>query len=47
VGTAREVVSRRLADLARRGPVATDRGQIRLTDRGALARLATLDAAPG
>lgn len=47
VGTAREVVSRRLADLARRGLVATDRGQIRLTDRDALARLATLDEPPG
>lgn len=41
IGTAREVVSRRLEAMARSGMVATDRGRIRLTDRDALARLVT------
>jgi len=40
IGTAREVVSRRLEALARQGHVTTDRGRIHLTDRGALTRLA-------
>lgn len=40
IGSAREVVSRRLDAFAREGWVQTDRGQVRLTDRGALARLA-------
>lgn len=39
LGTAREVVSRHVAELARRGFVAAARGEIRLVDRGALARL--------
>lgn len=40
IGSAREVVSRRLDALARRGLVATERGLIRLTDPATLARLA-------
>lgn len=40
IGSAREVVSRRLEALARRGLVATDRGRVELRDRAALARLA-------
>lgn len=40
IGSAREVVSRRLDGFAREGWVETDRGLVRLTDRGALARLA-------
>lgn len=40
IGTAREVVPRRLEGFARRGWVATDRGQVRLRDPGALRRLA-------
>jgi CRP/FNR family transcriptional regulator len=42
IGTAREVVSRRLEALARQGLVETDRGRIRLTDRDRLARLAAV-----
>ncbi|MDP2085554.1 MAG: Crp/Fnr family transcriptional regulator [Gemmobacter sp.] len=41
IGTAREVVSRRLDAMARQGQVTTDRGRIHLIDRDALARLAT------
>lgn len=40
IGTAREVVSRQLDALARKGLVETDRGRIRLTDPDGLARLA-------
>jgi len=40
IGSAREVVSRRLEALAKRGLVATDRGRVALRDRAALARLA-------
>jgi CRP/FNR family transcriptional regulator, anaerobic regulatory protein len=40
IGSAREVVSRRLDAMARQGLVATDRGQVRLTDPAALRRLA-------
>ncbi|PWE30443.1 Crp/Fnr family transcriptional regulator [Maritimibacter sp. 55A14] len=43
VGTAREVVSRRLESFRQRGWVRLDRGRITLTDRAALARLAGLD----
>lgn len=40
IGSAREAVSRQLAQLAREGLVAQTRGQIRLIDRRALERLA-------
>ena len=40
LGTAREVVGRQLKELERRGWVAVSRGQIALTDRGALSSLA-------
>lgn len=40
LGTAREVVSRQLSDFQRRDMVALARGEIRLTDRPALERLA-------
>jgi len=40
IGSVREVVSRRLEALARRGLVATDRGRVALQDRAALRRLA-------
>lgn len=40
IGSAREVVSRRLEAWARSGIVATDRGQVRLTDPAALRQLA-------
>lgn len=40
IGSAREVVSRRLDALARRGLVATERGLIRILDEAALRRLA-------
>jgi CRP/FNR family transcriptional regulator len=43
IGTAREVVSRRLESFARRGWVETDRGTVRLTDPAALTRLAATD----
>ncbi|MBP1805979.1 Crp/Fnr family transcriptional regulator [Rubellimicrobium aerolatum] len=43
VGTAREVVSRRLDGFARRGWVATDRGQVHLRDAAALRRLAAAE----
>ena len=43
IGSAREVVSRRLESFARRGWVETDRGTVRLTDPAALARLAATD----
>jgi CRP/FNR family transcriptional regulator len=39
IGSAREVVSRRLDAMARKGWVATDRGRVLLTDVGALRRL--------
>jgi CRP/FNR family transcriptional regulator len=45
IGTAREVVSRRLESFARRGWVETDRGTVRLTDTAALTRLAVADGA--
>lgn len=40
IGSAREVVSRRLEAMARRGLVTTDRGRVVLRDAAALARLA-------
>lgn len=40
IGTAREVVSRRLDAMARQGLLQTDRGRIRLIDRAGLERLA-------
>lgn len=40
LGTAREVVSRQLTEFQKRGWVASGRGEITLTDRAALARLA-------
>jgi len=43
IGSAREVVSRRLESFVRRGWVETDRGTVRLTDPAALARLAATD----
>ncbi len=43
IGTAREVVSRRLDALARRGVVALDRGVVRILDAGTLSELASLD----
>jgi CRP/FNR family transcriptional regulator len=45
IGSAREVVSRRLDSFARRGWVETDRGTVRLTVPAALARLAATDGA--
>lgn len=44
IGTAREVVSRRLDALARRGIVALDRGVVRILDAETLSELASLDA---
>lgn len=41
LGTAREVVSRHLHELHRRGWVASGRGSLRLSDRAALTRLAS------
>jgi CRP/FNR family transcriptional regulator len=41
LGTAREVVFRSLRSMAARGVVATARGEVRLLDRAALARLAS------
>jgi CRP/FNR family transcriptional regulator len=46
IGSAREVVSRRLDSFARRGWVETDRGTVRLIAPAALARLAATDG-PG
>ncbi|MDT8855867.1 Crp/Fnr family transcriptional regulator [Paracoccaceae bacterium Fryx2] len=43
IGSAREVVSRRLDSFARRGWVETDRGRVRLTAPAALRRLAEAD----
>jgi CRP/FNR family transcriptional regulator len=43
IGSAREVVSRRLEAWARAGIVATDRGQVRLADLAALRQLAAGD----
>jgi CRP/FNR family transcriptional regulator len=40
IGTAREVVSRRLDALARRGIVALERGQVRILDAQTLSELA-------
>lgn len=40
IGSAREVVSRRLETMARRGWIATERGQVRVVDRDSLSRLA-------
>ncbi|MFN7091173.1 MAG: Crp/Fnr family transcriptional regulator, partial [Allorhizobium sp.] len=40
IGTAREVVSRRLEALSSKGVVENERGQIRLVDRGELSRMA-------
>lgn len=40
IGSAREVVSRRLDALARRGVVTLERGQVRVIDRDALKDLA-------
>ncbi|MCB6177226.1 Crp/Fnr family transcriptional regulator [Rhodobacter sp. Har01] len=42
IGSAREVVSRRLEGFQRQGWVETDRGQVRLTDPGALRGLAAV-----
>jgi CRP/FNR family transcriptional regulator len=43
IGSAREVVSRRLDALARRGIVALDRGVVRILDAGSLRELAEID----
>lgn len=43
LGTAREVVSRQLHEFQRRGWIETSRGQIRLTERASLARVADPD----
>ena len=40
IGTAREVVSRRLEALVSKGVVANERGQIRIINRAELARMA-------
>ena len=40
IGTAREVVSRRLEALASKGVVASERGQIRIIEKGEVARMA-------
>jgi CRP/FNR family transcriptional regulator len=45
IGSAREVVSRRLDAFARRGWVRTERGAVIVTDRVALERLAATQAA--
>ncbi|WP_347313249.1 Crp/Fnr family transcriptional regulator [Defluviimonas sp. SAOS-178_SWC] len=42
IGSAREVVSRRLDALARSGLVATERGAVRIRDRNGLSRLAAV-----
>jgi CRP/FNR family transcriptional regulator len=42
IGTAREVISRRLDALARRGIVAMARGQVRILDAEALGEIAAL-----
>ena len=47
IGSAREVVSRRLDGFARQGWVVTERGAVRLTDPAALARLAALGESGG
>ena len=44
IGTAREVVSRRLDALARRGILALDRGVVRILDAETLSELASLEA---
>ena len=44
IGSAREVISRRLDGFARRGWVRRDRGHVTLVDRAALARLARIEA---
>ncbi|WP_095589841.1 Crp/Fnr family transcriptional regulator [Actibacterium ureilyticum] len=44
IGSAREVISRRLEALSKRGLVRLDRGVVTLTDRPGLARLAEIDA---
>lgn len=44
IGSAREVVSRRLDALAKRGVVQLDRGCVTLTDRAALSALVAIDA---
>ena len=44
IGSAREVISRRLDGLAQRGWVRRDRGHVTLLDRAALARLARIEA---
>lgn len=43
LGTAREVISRQLKDIARRGWIETTRGHVRVLDRDALARMAGED----
>jgi len=43
IGTAREVVSRRLDALARRGIVALERGVVRILDAETLAELANAE----
>jgi CRP/FNR family transcriptional regulator len=43
IGSAREVVSRRLDHFTRQGWVETDRGQVRIRDRATLQRLAEMD----
>lgn len=46
IGTAREVVSRRLDALAKAGLVRLDRGLVTIEDAAGLARIAATDAAP-
>ncbi|MBT9372484.1 Crp/Fnr family transcriptional regulator [Rhizobium sp. CSW-27] len=43
IGTAREVVSRRLEAMASKGWIASERGSVRLLDRAALAKMALQD----
>jgi len=43
LGTAREVISRQLAEFQRREWVAQSRGEIRILDRGAIEGLAQKD----
>lgn len=46
IGSAREVVSRRLEELSRQGLVALDRGLVRVTDRAGLREVAESSAGP-
>jgi CRP/FNR family transcriptional regulator len=47
LGSAREVISRQLKEFERRGWVSAARGQVRITDRAALARVEGRDHGPG